>query len=201
MCWSVCRLHEEYGDVIWWLLEPAAPHQEVSVLFYRQMDRVHYTFPISPLSSHILSVFLLWAFTVTFFCWLLSPPVPFCLTLSTFLLIPVPQQKETDQSLMTDVQYIRKKTQCNLIFSPPSLFSYLSSMRTQRSLKCLCRCFFCLFLLFFFSIFLSAFSRSSRLSAGRSMWGNRSSSRGRPWSSSLWGSSWRKGSRRGDSSW
>lgn len=80
------------------------------------------------------------------------------------------------------------------------LSSYLSSMRTQRSLKCRCRCFFCLFLLFFFSTFLSAFSSSSRLSAGRSMWGNRSSSRGRPSSSSLWGSSWRKGSRRGDSS-
>lgn len=86
-------------------------------------------------------------------------------------------------------------------FSYLFLSSYLPSMRTQRSLKCRCLCFFCLFLFFFFNTFFSPFSSSSRLSGGSSIWGNKSSSRGRPWSSSLWGSSWRNGSRRGDSSW
>lgn len=81
------------------------------------------------------------------------------------------------------------------------LFSYLSSMRTQRSLKCLFRCFFCLFLRFFFSIFLCAFSSISKPSGGRIMWGKRASSWGLPPSSALRGSSWRKGSSRGDSSW
>ncbi len=133
------------------------------------------------------------------FSFLLSPPVTFCLTFSTVLLIPFSQQKRQTSNWWQ--MYIKNKTSCTLIVSSPSLSSYLSSMRTQRSLKCRCRCFFCLFLLFFFSILLSAFSSSSRLSGGRSMWGNRSSSRGRPSSSSLWGSSWRKGSRRGDSSW
>lgn len=80
------------------------------------------------------------------------------------------------------------------------LSSYLSSMRTQRSLKCLCLCFFCLFLRLFFSIFFSAFSSSSRLSEGKSMRVNRPSSRDRPWSRSRCGSSCRKGSRKEDSS-
>lgn len=88
-----------------------------------------------------------------------------------------------------------------VILSFSFLSPYLSSKRTQRSLKCRFCCFFCLFRLFFFSIFFSAFSRRSRLSAGRSMWGSGSSSRRTPWSSSLCGSSWRKGSRREKSSW
>lgn len=91
--------------------------------------------------------------------------------------------------------------QCRIIILFIFLFSYLSSMRTQRSLKCLFRCFFCLFLLFFFSIFLCAFSSRSKLSGGRIMWGKRSSSWGLPSASALRGSSWRKGSSRGDSPW
>ena len=128
-----------------------------------ERERLHYTFPISPLTS-----------SPSFFSSLSSHPRPH--------VSPV----------------LHLSSSSSAPFSP---CSYLSSIRTHRSLKCRCRCFFCLFLLFFFSILLSAFSSSSRLSGGRSMWGNRSSSRGRPWSSSLWGSSWRKGSRTGDSSW
>lgn len=76
MCRSLCRLHEEYGDVIRWLLEPAAPHQEVSAWFYRRARET--ALHISNFPPHILSVFLLFSFL---------PPATSRVTCSTPLLV------------------------------------------------------------------------------------------------------------------
>lgn len=140
----MCRWHEEYGDVIRWLFGPAASHQEVSVLVSGQVDRLHYTFPISPRVTSSLSILPL--HSSLFYC-----PHLFALRLTFSAILLIPFLHQMNDRCVSDTG------------------SHLSSMRTQRSLKCRCRCFFCLFLLFFFSIFLSAFSSSSRLSGGRCM--------------------------------